>query len=333
MGGLYPKMKITALTMLVGVLAIAGTPLLQRLVQQGRDPRPGARLRHRPPQHVLLFVLPLVTAGITTFYMFRMWFMTFTGKPRDQHVYEHAHESPWVMTVPLIVLAVFSVVRRLGLAAVGRRGELPGAHDPPRAARRGDGRLRRTSPTTTSSWRRRRRRPSAADDRAHGARAATTWPGMLALGMVGARHRVRAADLLLPRARPGRGEGAVPRRARASWRTSGTSTSCTARCWCGRRWSSRGWCKRVRPERASTASSHGAGRGDGAAWRGGDGRFDNGVVDGLVNLVGRRDLRRRRLAARRADRATCAATSCSWCWRRSACSCVLTYFVAVAAAS
>ncbi len=62
------------------------------------------------PQHVLLFLLPLVTAGITTFYMFRMWFMTFTGKPRDHHVYEHAHESPATMTVPLIILAFFSVV-------------------------------------------------------------------------------------------------------------------------------------------------------------------------------------------------------------------------------
>ena len=41
--------------------------------------------------------------------MFRMWFLTFAGQPRDHHVYEHAHESPWLMTVPLIVLAVFSV--------------------------------------------------------------------------------------------------------------------------------------------------------------------------------------------------------------------------------
>ena len=49
MGGLFPKMKITALTMLIGVLAIAGIPLLQRLVQQGRDPRPGVRLRLRAP--------------------------------------------------------------------------------------------------------------------------------------------------------------------------------------------------------------------------------------------------------------------------------------------
>src|SRR5437660_12650847 len=61
-------------------------------------------------EHMLLFLLPLATAGITTFYMFRMWFLTFTGTPRDEHVYEHAHESPWPMTVPLIVLAVCSVV-------------------------------------------------------------------------------------------------------------------------------------------------------------------------------------------------------------------------------
>ena len=50
-----------------------------------------------------------MTAGITTFYMFRMWFMTFTGKPRDEHVYEHAHESPWMMTMPLMLLAIMSV--------------------------------------------------------------------------------------------------------------------------------------------------------------------------------------------------------------------------------
>ncbi len=62
------------------------------------------------PQHMLLFLLPLVTAGLTTFYMFRMWFLTFTGKPRDHHVYEaRQRKSPWVMTVPLILLAVFSV--------------------------------------------------------------------------------------------------------------------------------------------------------------------------------------------------------------------------------
>ena len=110
MGGLYPKMKITALTMLVGVLAIAGIPLFSGWYSKDAILAQALGFVDVHPQHFLLFLLPLVTAGITTFYMFRMWFMTFTGEPRDHHVHEHAHESPWLMTVPLIVLAFFSVV-------------------------------------------------------------------------------------------------------------------------------------------------------------------------------------------------------------------------------
>jgi NADH-quinone oxidoreductase subunit L len=49
-------------------------------------------------------------AAITAFYMFRLWYLTFAGEPRDQHVYDHAHESPKIMYMPLIVLAVFAVV-------------------------------------------------------------------------------------------------------------------------------------------------------------------------------------------------------------------------------
>jgi len=109
MGGLYPKMKTTALTMLIGVFAIAGVPLFSgwyskdAIIAQAL----GYVMVHK--QHLLLLALPLATAGITTFYMFRMWFMTFTGAPRDEHVYEHAHESPWTMTVPLILLAACSI--------------------------------------------------------------------------------------------------------------------------------------------------------------------------------------------------------------------------------
>src|SRR5262249_11299894 len=54
------------------------------------------------------------------FYMFRLWFYTFAGEPRDHHVYEHAHESPWVMTVPLIVLSLFAA----GCAYQGEAGFL-----------------------------------------------------------------------------------------------------------------------------------------------------------------------------------------------------------------
>ncbi len=109
MGGLYPKMKITALTMLMGVLAISGVPGFSGWYSKDAVLASCLGFGVSHPEHMLLFLLPLVTAGITTFYMFRMWFLTFAGKPKDDHVHEHAHESPWVMTVPLIVLGFFSV--------------------------------------------------------------------------------------------------------------------------------------------------------------------------------------------------------------------------------
>jgi NADH-quinone oxidoreductase subunit L len=109
MGGLFPKMRTTALTMLMGVLAICGIPLFSGWYSKDMILAQALGFIVVHPEHILLFVLPLVTAGITAFYMFRMWFMTFTGEPRDHHVYEHAHESPRLMTVPLIILAAMSV--------------------------------------------------------------------------------------------------------------------------------------------------------------------------------------------------------------------------------
>lgn len=109
MGGLWRVMPITAFTMLVGVLAIAGTPFFSGWYSKDQiiGAALGFGLDHK--QHILLLILPLLTAGMTAYYMFRLWFLTFAGKPRDEHVREHAHESPSVMTVPLIVLAILSV--------------------------------------------------------------------------------------------------------------------------------------------------------------------------------------------------------------------------------
>jgi NADH-quinone oxidoreductase subunit L len=115
MGGLYPKMKITAITMLLGVLAICGVPLFAGWYSKDAILVSALSFADNHREHFLLFALPLVTAALTTFYMFRMWFMTFTGTPRDAHVYAHAHEAPWLMTVPLIVLAFFSVFIAWGL--------------------------------------------------------------------------------------------------------------------------------------------------------------------------------------------------------------------------
>jgi NADH-quinone oxidoreductase subunit L len=110
MGGLFPKMKITAITMLIGVLAISGIPLFSGWYSKDAIIASSFGYSLTNPMNFLLVLLPMLTAGLTAFYMFRMWFMTFTGTPRDEHVHEHAHESPWFMTVPLIVLAFFSIV-------------------------------------------------------------------------------------------------------------------------------------------------------------------------------------------------------------------------------
>jgi NADH-quinone oxidoreductase subunit L len=114
MGGLFSKMKITAITMLIGVLAIVGTPLFSGWYSKDMilGQTLGFGLVQKDlghPEHVLLFLLPLLTAAMTGFYMFRLWFLAFTGKPRDEHVHAHAHESPWLMTLPLIFLAIFSL--------------------------------------------------------------------------------------------------------------------------------------------------------------------------------------------------------------------------------
>ena len=108
MGGLRRKMPVTAFTMLVGVLAISGTPLFSGWYS--KDMILGNALGYATThkEHLLLFLLPAVTAGMTAYYMFRLWFLAFTGTPRDAHTHEHARESPGVMTLPLVFLAVCS---------------------------------------------------------------------------------------------------------------------------------------------------------------------------------------------------------------------------------
>ena len=126
MGGLRKKMPITAFTMLVGVLAIVGTPLFSGWYSKDQiiGQALGFGLTH--PQHIALTVLPLVTAVLTGFYMFRLWFLAFAGSPRDAHTYEHAHEAPLVMTIPLIILAFFSFSIGWGLEFWSAEGSYVG---------------------------------------------------------------------------------------------------------------------------------------------------------------------------------------------------------------
>jgi NADH-quinone oxidoreductase subunit L len=109
MGGLFKKMPVTAITMGIGVLAICGFPFTSGFYSKDAIVAQTLAFISVHPMHAFVGILPVVTAGITAFYMCRLWFLTFTGKPRDHHVYDHAHESGKVMWVPLAVLAVFAV--------------------------------------------------------------------------------------------------------------------------------------------------------------------------------------------------------------------------------
>jgi NADH-quinone oxidoreductase subunit L len=101
--------------MLIGCLAIsgAGIPLVIGLSGYYSKDAILAQLfvlRENGQLNGLFFYIATGGAAITAFYMFRLWYLTFLGVPRDHHVYDHAHESPKVMYVPLVVLATLAVV-------------------------------------------------------------------------------------------------------------------------------------------------------------------------------------------------------------------------------
>jgi NAD(P)H-quinone oxidoreductase subunit 5 len=127
MGGLRKHMPITAGTFFIGTLAISGIPPFAGF--WSKDEILGATYAANP----LLWLVGFATAGITAFYMFRMYFSTFEGSFRgndktireqlltaagnhdahDEHGHSHAskpHESPWSMTLPLVILAVPSML-------------------------------------------------------------------------------------------------------------------------------------------------------------------------------------------------------------------------------
>jgi NADH-quinone oxidoreductase subunit L len=117
MGGLAKKIPTTFRTMLIGTLAIAGIPGLAGFFS--KDEILWQTWSRNNGQFRVLWVVAFVTALMTAFYMFRLIFLTFYGKPRMSHEVEHhVHESPKTMTVPLMILAAGAIfVGYLGLPA------------------------------------------------------------------------------------------------------------------------------------------------------------------------------------------------------------------------
>ena len=110
MGGLSKKIKWTYMTMLTATLAITGAPLFAGffskdaiLLASFQSENGGATTGHA------LYAVGLFAALLTSFYMFRLIFLTFFGKQKYDEHHVHVHESPWSMLGPLVILAVLSI--------------------------------------------------------------------------------------------------------------------------------------------------------------------------------------------------------------------------------
>ena len=109
MGGLRKYMPITYWTCLVGSLALIGFPGTAGFFS--KDALIDAVHLATRPGHTYAYYCVLSGVFITALYTFRMFFMTFHGEPRmDHHTQEHLHESPWVVTLPLVLLAIPSAL-------------------------------------------------------------------------------------------------------------------------------------------------------------------------------------------------------------------------------
>ena len=108
-GGLKKYMSVTHITFLLACLAIAGMPPFSGFFS--KDEILAAAYNSNGKGGVVLWGLGVLTAIMTAFYMFRLYAMTFLGKFRGTHEQEHhLHESPKAMTIPLIILAILSVI-------------------------------------------------------------------------------------------------------------------------------------------------------------------------------------------------------------------------------
>ena len=103
MGGLWKKLKFTAPLFLIGTLAISGVPGLSGFFSKDE-----ILVAAWEGGHPVLFLLALIAAFMTAFYMFRLFFMVFTGENRGNQ--KNVHESPSVMTLPMVLLGILAVV-------------------------------------------------------------------------------------------------------------------------------------------------------------------------------------------------------------------------------
>ena len=105
MGGLRKKIPLTYWTFFIGTLAICGVPPLSGMISKDEI------LMMLYAKNPIIWGMAMISSGLTTAYMFRFLFLTFFGEFRGTKEKEkNLHESPWIMTLPLVVLSILSIV-------------------------------------------------------------------------------------------------------------------------------------------------------------------------------------------------------------------------------
>jgi len=110
MGGLRKKMPITYWTFLIATFALCGVPFTSGFLS--KDSILAATMAFANINGGITYLIPIIgfsVAGMTAFYMFRLLIITFLGEPRNKEKYDHCHESPIQMTLPLIILSALSL--------------------------------------------------------------------------------------------------------------------------------------------------------------------------------------------------------------------------------
>ena len=108
MGGLRDQLPVTYITMVIGTLALTGFPLTAGYFS--KDAIIEAAYGGKNAFALYAFLLTVIAAGLTAFYSWRLIFKVFHGLANDYYARDHAHESPWVMLIPLIFLAAGSIL-------------------------------------------------------------------------------------------------------------------------------------------------------------------------------------------------------------------------------
>jgi proton-translocating NADH-quinone oxidoreductase chain L len=110
MGGLRKTMRVTSIAFLIGGLSLAGIPPFAGFFSKDDVLGSVYTAAQTHPLYWPFFVLALLTVFMTAYYIFRVWFLTFSGDRARDPTLPPGHDAPWTMTVPIVILSVFAVV-------------------------------------------------------------------------------------------------------------------------------------------------------------------------------------------------------------------------------